>query len=66
MELALTARTFKAEEARSLGLVSNVLPDTDSLNKAASQMAAELASKSPVAITGTKHLLLQQRQAPFK
>ena len=61
MELALTARTFKATEARALGLVSEVLPNATALHDKASQVAAAIAAKSPVAVTGTKRVLLHAR-----
>ncbi|KAI6026426.1 ClpP/crotonase-like domain-containing protein [Pisolithus microcarpus] len=53
-ELAYTARTFSAEEAFNLGVVSRVVEETLSL-------AEEVARKSPVAVTGTKHLLIHAR-----
>lgn len=53
-ELAYTARRFDAQEAKEIGFLSEVLPDRDSLYERAAQLAAQIASKSPVAITGTK------------
>lgn len=64
MELALTARTFNAAEARALGLVSEVLPDAAALHEKALQVAAAIAAKSPVAVTGTKRVLLNARSEP--
>ena len=59
MELALTARLVKADEAKTLRLVSEVLPDVDNLKQRACQLATYIAGKSPVAVTGTKHLILE-------
>ena len=61
MELALTARTVNAAEAKDLGLVSEVLADRSALYRRAYELAAFIAKKSPVATTGTKHVLLQAR-----
>ncbi|XP_062505185.1 delta(3,5)-Delta(2,4)-dienoyl-CoA isomerase, mitochondrial-like isoform X2 [Corticium candelabrum] len=53
-ELAYTARVFHSDEARGFGLVSRVLADRQTCVDAALQMAADIASKSPVAVQGTK------------
>lgn len=53
-ELALTARNCAAEEAKSCGLVSRVLPSVDEALKDALAMAAQIAANSPVAVVGTK------------
>ena len=63
MELALTARTFQAQEAKSLSLVSQVFPDRQALFDAAEALAKQIASKSPLAVTGTKRVLLHTRYA---
>lgn len=60
-ELALTARKMFADEAAQVGLVSRVLPDKESLMAAAFETATLIASKSPVAIQGTKHNLNYSR-----
>merc|ERR1712187_174302 len=51
---ALTARDFPAEEAKSCGLVSRVLPSQDEALQEAKRIAAMIASNSPVAVVGTK------------
>eukprot|EP00753_Platysulcus_tardus_P009893 PLAT2440.1.p1 GENE.PLAT2440.1~~PLAT2440.1.p1 ORF type:complete len:290 (-),score=106.39 PLAT2440.1:74-817(-) len=60
-ELAFTARRFGGEEALRLGLLSRVLPTRDDLYSEAVELAAVLAAKSPVALSGTKHNLLWAR-----
>ncbi|KAG2126438.1 Delta2-dienoyl-CoA-isomerase [Suillus cothurnatus] len=61
-ELAYTARAFSSDEAEKLGLVSRVVEGgRDAVVAAALQLAKDIASKSPVAVTGTKHLLLHAR-----
>ncbi|KAF8841431.1 ClpP/crotonase [Paxillus ammoniavirescens] len=68
-ELAYTARTFSSAEAEKLGLVSRVIgaaegrpgSERETVVDAALNLAKEIASKSPVAVRGTKHLLLHSR-----
>jgi delta(3,5)-delta(2,4)-dienoyl-CoA isomerase len=61
-ELAYTARAFSSDEAEKLGLVSRVVEGgRDAVVAAALQLAKDIASKSPVAVTGTKRLLLHAR-----
>ena len=56
-ELAYTGRKLPAAEAQSVGLVNSVHADHEALLAAALEMAAEIASKSPLAIAGTKEML---------
>lgn len=60
-DLAYTGRRFTAEEARSMGLVSQVLPDRDVLIEAAAILARAIAAKSPLAIAGIKRNLAYAR-----
>lgn len=53
-EWAMTARKIDSREARAEGLVSRVLKDKDELMKAALDLANQIASKSPVAVQGSK------------
>merc|ERR1719277_2092022 len=53
-ELALSARNFSAEEAKSFGLVSRVLGSTEEALADGISLAAQIAAHSPVAIVGTK------------
>mmetsp|Transcript_13954 Transcript_13954/g.16842 ORF Transcript_13954/g.16842 Transcript_13954/m.16842 type:complete len:295 (+) Transcript_13954:99-983(+) len=56
-ELALTGRKLLANEALSLGFVSAVLPDVAAMRSRGLEIACTIASKSPIATLGTKHLL---------
>ncbi len=56
-ELAYTGRRMGAAQALQHGLVNQVLPDAASTLAAAMKAAAEMASKPPVAIWGTKQAL---------
>lgn len=47
-------RNFTAAEAQALGLLSRVLPTPEAALAAAEALAVEIASKSPVAVVGTK------------
>ncbi|KAI1787635.1 ClpP/crotonase [Ganoderma leucocontextum] len=61
-ELAFTARLFSAAEALTVGLVSRVVDGgRDEVVKAALETAALIAEKPPVAVLGTKRLLLHAR-----
>lgn len=53
-ELAYTVRKMFADEASQIGLVSRVCTDKDAMMAVALDTAAQIASKSPVAVQGTK------------
>merc|ERR550517_581835 len=61
-ELCLTARKMKSEEAMTCGLVSKVYETREDLMEGALAMAALIASKSPVAVQGTKDNLVYSRE----
>ncbi|KAI8049425.1 ClpP/crotonase-like domain-containing protein [Gilbertella persicaria] len=60
-ELCFTGRNMYAEEALQAGLVSKVLENQEAVLAEAFKIARDIASKSPVAIVGTKHLLNYSR-----
>ena len=61
-ELAFTGRDFSAEDALRMGLVSRVVPGgREGVVGAALELAREIAGKSPVAVVGTKRVLLHAR-----
>ena len=60
-EVALSARVFGAEEALRVGFVSQVKESKAKALEAAMEIAALLATKSPVAVQGTKELLNHAR-----
>ncbi len=60
-ELAYTGRKLPASEGQQYGFVNRILPDNDSLLAAAMELAAEIASKSPLAMMGTKRIINYQR-----
>ncbi|CAA7041608.1 unnamed protein product [Microthlaspi erraticum] len=62
MELALTARRFSGREAKDLGLVSQVFGSKSELEIGVTTIAEGIAEKSPLAVTGTKAVLLRSRE----
>ncbi|KAG6008675.1 hypothetical protein E4U21_004030 [Claviceps maximensis] len=61
-DVCLSARDFSAHEALQVGFVSQVHDDKDKTVRAALEMAARIAEKSPVAVQGTKELLNYGRE----
>lgn len=61
-ELTYTGRLFSAAEAEKLGLVSRIVDGSrDEVVKAALNLAEIIATKSPIAVLGSKHLLTHSR-----
>lgn len=61
-DVCLTARDFSAQEALAVGFVSQVHDTKATAIEAAQKIAVSLASKSPVAVQGTKELLNYGRE----
>lgn len=53
-EMAFTGGDFSADDALRLGLVSRVFPSQEETTNGAIELARRIASKSPVAVQGTK------------
>jgi enoyl-CoA hydratase len=60
-ELAYSGRRFMADEARAIGLVSQVALDRAALDRTALELARDIAAKSPLAIAGIKRNLAYAR-----
>ena len=56
-ELAYTGRRWTASEAHAAGFVNAVFPDHDTMLAAVMDIAADIASKSPMAVWGTKQTM---------
>ena len=56
-ELAYTGRRWSAAEAHAAGFVNAVYPDASALLDGVMDIAAEIATKSPMAIWGTKQTM---------
>lgn len=65
-ELLYTGRDSTAEEALSLGFVSRVLADKEAASKTALEVASLIASRSPVAVQGSKRNLRVSRDKSFE
>jgi enoyl-CoA hydratase len=61
-ELAYTGRRLQAERAREIGLVNDVLPDHDAVVVHALAVAQEIATKSPLAVAGSKVMINYARE----
>ncbi len=60
-ELAYTGRNLGAEEAQRVGLINTVFEDRDALLAGVREIAATIARKSPLAVRGSKEMLLYSR-----
>jgi enoyl-CoA hydratase len=57
-ELAFTGKDISAERAKEIGLVNDVAADAEGVLKAARDLAGEIAANSPIAVQGTKAVLV--------
>lgn len=53
-EMVLTGRNFDTSEAKEMGLLNKVLPDQESMIDHVVKLASLIASKSPIAVQGSK------------
>jgi enoyl-CoA hydratase len=60
-ELAYTGRRMDAQEAQQLGFVNRIYTDRETMLAAVTAIAQDIASKSPLAIRGSKEMLLYGR-----
>ena len=60
-ELALTARIIDGVEAERLHLVTRCYPTATAMAEAVAKTTQQMASKSPLAVTGTKRIMLHCR-----
>ncbi len=65
-DMVFTARLIEAEEARAIGLVSEVLPDAAALAARAEDLARLIAAHAPLTLQATKEALrrIRDRSAP--
>ena len=62
-EMIFTARLMGADEALACGLVSEVLPDADTLMERADVLAQHLAKMAPLTLRATKEAMRRNREA---
>jgi enoyl-CoA hydratase len=65
MDIILTGRTIDAREAEAAGLVSRVVPASETLT-AALEVAGVIASMSPVATMAAKRAVLRAQELPLE
>jgi len=63
IDLVYTARLIEAEEARAIGLVSEVLPDQAALQARAEALARTIAGHAPLTLRATKEAMRRLRLA---
>jgi enoyl-CoA hydratase len=63
IEMIFTARLFSAAEAQSAGLVTEVLPDQQTLEARATELAVLLAGHAPLTMRATKEALRRLRDS---
>ena len=56
-EMAYTGRPLPARAAKEAGLVNQVYPDQESMLEGVMEIAAEIASKAPIAMYGSKRMI---------
>lgn len=62
-ELIFTARLIEADEACAVGLVTEILPDEDSLLARAAELAHQLGEMAPLTLRATKEAMRRNRAA---
>ena len=65
-ELAYTGRRLPARKAQAIGLVNEVYPDHAAMMEAVMATAREIASKNPLAVTGSKVMINYARDHTMK
>ena len=60
-ELTYTGRRFGAAEAKEIGLLNRVYESDESLRAGVAEIAATIAGKSPLAVRGSKEMILYSR-----
>jgi enoyl-CoA hydratase len=60
-ELAYTGRNMHAQEAKEVGFVNRVFEDRDTMMHEVTAIARSIAKKSPLAMRGSKEMLLYSR-----
>jgi len=65
-DIIFTARLIEAEEARKIGLLGEVLPDYETLQSRATELARTVASQAPLTLQVTKEALrrIKEKMSP--
>jgi enoyl-CoA hydratase/carnithine racemase len=62
LDLIYTARLIEAEEAKAIGLVSEVLPTPEALAERAQDLARTIAAHAPLTLRATKEAMRRLRE----
>ena len=62
-QIALTGEDFDAETALRMGLVTQLLPDHETLLQAARSLASRIAANPPMVVAGIKRVMAQRIEA---
>lgn len=62
-QIALTGEDFDAETAQRMGLVTQLLPDRDTLLQAARSLASRIAANPPLVVAGVKRTMGERIEA---
>ena len=65
-EMAFRGNRIDADRALAIGLVNHVYPDKETLDRAAEEMALEIANNAPLAVQGAKEVFLYSEEAPLE
>ncbi len=63
-EIAFRGHRFNAQRAAVIGLVNELYPDRETLEREATAMASEIASNPPLAVQGAKEVMLMNQDVP--
>ena len=61
-DMIFTARLIEAEEAKTLGLINEILPDVDALQARALELAQLVATHAPITLEVTKEAVRRLRK----
>ena len=62
-EMAFRGNRIGADHALAIGLVNHIYPDKETLDRAAEEMALEIAGNAPLAVQGAKDVFLYGEEA---
>lgn len=65
-EMVFTGKSIDGKEAERYGLVSAVLPDSETLLQESLKLAQQIASRSPIAVQSAKTMMDHQRSIELK